>query len=364
VRGTYTLTGSYPARPKKKVITYDALDHPTATGTGSEVRKEILAPSGRIVRRTVIDDDTGYIAPTYDTLQGYSGPGDSPAYIKNVANGTITTFVSGPGGLSAIYTGTTPSYPIYNGHGDVVGNTDVNGTFTATPVTDEFGIGDVGPNRLGWLGRHERFTTGGTLDLIRMGVRLYDPSIGRFTSVDPVEGGSANDYDYANADPVNNYDLDGRACAFGARRGRSQCKGSSFAANPGRVARWFFRHTEISAGACLIRCGGMGTQGGTIYGQTGWGCCSMGMNIGITRRKYSGRSCDTVMGGASLGPAAAYGEMGVYRNGSGTQTASRGFGDGGGTWRPSADAAIGWAPGIGAGGAGVTNRDVLGQRSC
>lgn len=28
--------------------------------------------------------------------------------------------------------------------------------------------------------------------------------------VDPVEGGSANDYDYAYGDPCNNYDLDGR----------------------------------------------------------------------------------------------------------------------------------------------------------
>jgi len=45
----------------------------------------------------------------------------------------------------------------------------------------------------------------------RMGVRLYDPALGRFLSVDSVEGGSANDYDYANQDCVNQYDLDGRA---------------------------------------------------------------------------------------------------------------------------------------------------------
>jgi hypothetical protein len=42
-----------------------------------------------------------------------------------------------------------------------------------------------------------------------MGVRLYDPALGRFLEVDPVEGGSANDYDYAWQDPINNFDLAG-----------------------------------------------------------------------------------------------------------------------------------------------------------
>ncbi len=31
----------------------------------------------------------------------------------------------------------------------------------------------------------------------------------RFLQTDPVEGGSANDYDYTNADPVNDFDLAG-----------------------------------------------------------------------------------------------------------------------------------------------------------
>jgi hypothetical protein len=42
-----------------------------------------------------------------------------------------------------------------------------------------------------------------------MGVRLYDPTLGRFVQVDPIPGGSANNYDYTNQDPVNGFDLSG-----------------------------------------------------------------------------------------------------------------------------------------------------------
>lgn len=83
-------------------------------------------------------------------------------------------------------------------------------------TTDEFGGGAQPANHLGWLGDKERFTVGGALDLVQMGVRLYSPPLGRFLEVEPVEGGSANDYDYVYQDPVNHFDLDGRFLgAFG-----------------------------------------------------------------------------------------------------------------------------------------------------
>ncbi|WP_462188950.1 MULTISPECIES: ribonuclease domain-containing protein [unclassified Frankia] len=44
-----------------------------------------------------------------------------------------------------------------------------------------------------------------------MGARLYNPTTGRFLSVDPVFGGSANPYEYALQDPYNLQDLDGQS---------------------------------------------------------------------------------------------------------------------------------------------------------
>jgi RHS repeat-associated protein len=44
---------------------------------------------------------------------------------------------------------------------------------------------------------------------IEMAARSYIPQLGRFLAPDPVRGGSANAYDYADQDPVNGFDLGG-----------------------------------------------------------------------------------------------------------------------------------------------------------
>jgi RHS repeat-associated protein len=79
----------------------------------------------------------------------------------------------------------------------------------ATSRFTEFGepvSGSAG--RYGWLGGKARRTELSS-GVIQMGARSYIPQLGRFLTPDPVRGGSANPYDYANQDPVNQFDLDG-----------------------------------------------------------------------------------------------------------------------------------------------------------
>lgn len=218
--GRATMTASVPRRAEQK-ITYDANDHATAIDDGVTDIRETLSPDGRVLRRVVTDLATG--AVTEDTSFGYDDDGDSPAYARPTAGGgLVTTYLDG-----VIYTGTTASWQLANLGGHAVGTMDEGGTFTAVPLADEYGVASAATSRLGWLGGHNRFQVGGSLGLIRMGVRLYDPRLGAFTSADPVEGGSANDYDYVSGDPINNLDLDGRWCLVKRRGKKGSCPGAS-----------------------------------------------------------------------------------------------------------------------------------------
>jgi RHS repeat-associated protein len=132
--------------------------------------------------------------------------------------GTITTsYTDGPAGDLASYNGppttsSTATYLYYDAHGNLAAEANSSGTQTANHTYDPFGAPtDTPPSNTTlhrFVGRWDKqYDT--TTSLILMGARPYDPTTGRFLSVDPISGGSLNNYDYAGQDPINNYDLAG-----------------------------------------------------------------------------------------------------------------------------------------------------------
>ncbi|MEU0551373.1 RHS repeat-associated core domain-containing protein [Micromonospora sp. NPDC005979] len=214
-------------------LTYHSTDLVDTITQGGRTTDYVLDVTGERVRSWT-DNASG---TAVQSVHHYDGDEDNPSWTQETAD-RFTRPVSGLSAMAGVFDSESAKvdWQITNLHGDLVAtiHADDEG-LSRTSEADEYGTprnpDDVGSKRYGWLGAKQRAadTPSG---IVLMGVRLYNPTTGRFLQVDPVYGGSANPYEYCGADPVNCFDLDGK---------RAECGCSSDYGWKRPVKRWLQR---------------------------------------------------------------------------------------------------------------------------
>ncbi len=236
----------------------------------------------RIVRRGVEEGDQQKVA-----LYAHTGGGDTADIVLGEDKKLLSRTISLPGGVLLTINGDTRSYDHPTVRGDLFLTTDAAGgqvgqlrhynpfgePLAENGAVDPDAVPDNMPGQFdnGWLGQHQRlYEHAGALSLVQMGARPYSPLLGRFLSVDPVEGGNANDYDYVYGDPINSTDLDGR-CGWCSWIGK---KIDQAAAAVGRAGAWVSRKTGISRD-------NIGLAFGIVGGAIGAAACTLSVVCAI-----------------------------------------------------------------------------------
>lgn len=173
-----------------------------------------------------VDDGTSAVAYSYDALgrraerteaataetTHYGDVSDTPIFDAD-SNGITQSFVNGPVGLVEQRSGST-EFPLADTHGDIMTLTDGSGAAASRHDWDPWGEQLSGPSlEMGWLGAQQRRADPAT-GLVQMGVRSYEPGLGRFLSEDPVlailgHGITTNRHQYAGDNPIRYTDLTG-----------------------------------------------------------------------------------------------------------------------------------------------------------
>ncbi|MBT2469921.1 RHS repeat-associated core domain-containing protein [Streptomyces sp. ISL-66] len=165
----------------------------TPTATLSTVRSTVSVPTGAATSRT------------------YMRASDGTVLVSDSATTTVHGQRATHGGTPGVTASQTTYAYDHTGRLTQVQDTNTSAVCTTRSYTFDNPHTGQATTRYGWVGGKQRSSetlTGLTL----MGMRLYDPAAGRFLSVDPIRGGNANAYDYIQADPLNQYDPDGKIC--------------------------------------------------------------------------------------------------------------------------------------------------------
>ncbi len=259
-------TTQYTTGGATTYLSWDGADRNIAvrvTGSDAADISYIRDATDRIVRRTAAAGDT-----STDVRYGYTGSGDTADFTMSADMRLISRSIGLPGGVIYTWKPNTFMLDCPTVRGDLALTTGADGKQigalrTYTPfgeplksdgVVDSDNVPDNMPGQMdnGWLGEHQRmYEHAGALSIVQMGARPYSPLLARFLSVDPVEGGSANDYDYVNGDPINHTDIDGKW----AIKSWAKKAGSWAWQNRGTIA------TVVATAGCLVPAVGLAACG-------------------------------------------------------------------------------------------------------
>jgi RHS repeat-associated protein len=162
----------------------------------------------------VLSRTSGGATATYT----YQGLGETLA--RTVVGSATTNYASTPGGPLAQRVGTTTRYYLRDPHGDLVGWSNTSGTLVGTALYDPWGqllsaTGEMGgsPPAQGAFRFQSQLTDAlsGQVDML---TRLYEPTLGRFSSRDvlfgdPTNPNTLNQFVYGGASPVTYSDPTG-----------------------------------------------------------------------------------------------------------------------------------------------------------
>jgi RHS repeat-associated protein len=174
-------------------------------------------------------------------------------HLANQTNGAGTLLASytydNTGAPVSVQVGSDPAsapryWYVYNAHGDVVSLVDASGATVASYAYDSWGNLLAGssesiPNANGWVNPYRYDGRDGARydasdGLYWLSVRVYDPTLGRFLSRDPLgraplflPSGNDNPYVYAGNNPLSNVDPSGQMYTDSAGGGQPKTAKSS-----------------------------------------------------------------------------------------------------------------------------------------